>query len=311
MAPIPAFYNPERVGTLFYPDVESIAADAAQAGLVPAADDVPRVCLLLIDMQVDFCHETGALYVPGAQDDIRRVLRLLYANAERISQIICSLDTHYPFQIFHAAWWVGPDERHPAPFTVITAADVAAGVWRPVRENEWSRHYVERLRQQAKKDLLVWPYHVPIGGVGQALDPELWSGVFWHAIARQVQPTFWTKGSLPQTEHYSILRPEVPVNDTRLADASQDFLGLLESFDIILLAGEAETHCVLETLRDLVDCLGDEPEKLTRIFVLKDCMSPVQHPQIDFHAQALEEFEQLAQRGLRFIESSDPLPFSS
>ena len=32
MAAFPDFYNPERIGTLFYPDVATIAADAAAAG---------------------------------------------------------------------------------------------------------------------------------------------------------------------------------------------------------------------------------------------------------------------------------------
>jgi nicotinamidase-related amidase len=289
--------------------VEAIAESAEQAQLPPASRDTTKVHLLIIDMQVDFCHPGGSLFVPGAEDDIRRVIRFIYHNAERITHITCSLDSHYPYQIFHGAWWLDKEGKHPEPFTVITAEDVKNGKWRPVKEVTWSRSYVEKLSAQAKKDLLIWPYHVPIGGIGNALDPELWSAVFWHALARGYQPTLWRKGSIPKTEHYSILRPEIEVPDHHEGGLSRNFLALLETFDYILIAGEAETHCVLETVEDLVNEFGDNPEQLERIFILRDCMSPVPHPDIDFSALAVEQFAAFEQQGVRFINSIDPLPF--
>jgi nicotinamidase-related amidase len=156
--------------------------------------------------------------------------------------------------------------------------------------------------------LVVWPYHVPIGGIGSALDPELWSAVFWHSIARRSQPSFWTKGSIPRTEHYSILRPEVTVDNEACGSLNREFVDLLDRYDYLLIAGEAETHCVLETVRDLIELLGGAPDRLSRILVLRDCMSPVRHPQIDFHALALEQFREFERQGVRFIRSCDPLP---
>jgi nicotinamidase-related amidase len=309
MAQIPAFHDPDRVGTLFYPDSAAIAADAEQTGLRPASDDGERVLLLLVDMQVDFCHRSGSLYVPGADDDIRRVIRFLYAHAESITHIACSLDSHYPFQIFHPAWWADADGRHPDPFTVISERDVADGVWSPLSEPGWSRVYVSRLREHARKDLVIWPYHVPIGGVGNALDPELWSAVFWHSIARRSQPTLLTKGNIPDTEHYSILRPEVAVHGKPQGDLSREFFGMLDGYDYVFVAGEAETHCVLETVADLVELIGDDAEKLGRLHVLRDCMSPVVHPEIDFHAMAMARFAEWERQGLRLVRSTDPPAF--
>ena len=309
MAQTPAFHDPERVGTLFYPDAQAIAADAERAGLPPAADDRERVLLLLIDMQVDFCHPSGSLYVPGAEDDIRRLLRFLYAHAERIGHIACSLDSHYPLQIFHPAWWADARGVHPEPLTVITERDVETGKWRPLSEAEWSRRYVSLLRQRAKKDLVIWPYHVPIGGLGNALDPELWSAVFWHSIARRSQPTLLTKGSLPETEHYSILRPEVTVDRGPQGDLSREFVELLDCYDHVIVAGEAETHCVLETLHDLVELIDGDSGRLNRLVILRDCMSPVIHPEIDFHAMAVERFAAWERQGMRFVDSTDPPVF--
>ena len=283
MTTFPPSYDPSRIGTLFYPDVATLAREAAQANLSPASEDDSRIHLLIIDMQVDFCHEQGTLYVPGAAGDIRRLIEFIYRNAGRITNITCSLDSHLTFQIFHPCWWADQMGNHPAPFTVITRQDVKQGHWRPLIKPEWSTAYVKKLEEAARKELIIWPYHVPIGGLGNALDPELWSAVFWHSVARRCQPTWWTKGSVPETEHYSILRPEIPVPDA----PPPEMTSLLEKLgprDSLIIAGETSSHCVLETVEDLVEECADKPDLLDRIFLLRDCTSPVQHPEIDFTA---------------------------
>lgn len=309
MTQIPSFYEPGRIGTLFHPDVARIAEEAIAAGLPAAATDTQDVHLLLIDMQVDFCHPNGNLYVPGALDDIRRTIEFIYRNAERITHITCSLDSHLPSQIFTSAWWIDARGHHPPPFTIITADDVARGVWRPRFAQAASRRYVTELEHSHKKQLCIWPYHVQIGSLGHALDPELWSAVFWHALARQTDPHWLTKGDVPLTEHYSILQPEVAVPDQPGGSKNQAFLDILARADAVFIAGEAESHCVLETVEDLVEEFGNQPEVLRKIYFLRDCTSPVQHPEIDFHTLAaarLAEFEAL---GVNFIASTDPLPF--
>lgn len=309
MAQIPSFYDPSRIGTLFHPDVARIAAEAAAARLAPAAHDAQDVHLVLIDMQVDFCHPGGNLYVPGALGDLQRTIEFIYRNAERITHITCSLDSHLPDQIFSPTWWEDAAGRRPAPFTIITADAVARGLWRPRFEPEASRRYIAELEQGHKKQLCIWPYHVQIGSLGHALDPELWSAIFWHSLARQVAPHWLTKGDVPLTEHYSILQPEVPVPDRQGGGKNQAFLEILAGAAAVLIAGEAESHCVLETVEDLVEEFGDRPELLGKIYFLRDCTSAVQHPEIDFHALAaarLAEFEAL---GVHFIDSAGPLPF--
>lgn len=309
MAGQPRFYNPERIGTLFYPDVAAIADEAAQAGLPPASGDREKIHLLAIDMQVDFCHEQGTLHIPGALEDVRRLIEFIYHHAERITDITCTLDSHVGYQIFHPSWWEDAKGEHPPPLTLISYDDVKAGKWRPLFEQEWSVRYVKQLEEQAKKTLTIWPYHVPIGGVGHMLDPELWSAVFWHSIARKSQPRWWTKGSVPKTEHYSAVQPEITVPDDAAGGRSEEFLNLLYSRDYVIVAGEAESHCVLETLEDLVTDFMDKPEMLERLYVLRDCMSPVPHPEIDFHALATDAFKRYEQQGVHFINSTDPLPF--
>jgi nicotinamidase/pyrazinamidase len=307
VASFPEFYDPRRIGTLFHPDAAAIAARAEAAGLPPADGDRRRAMLLVIDMQVDFCHPQGSLCVPGALDDIRRLIEFLYRNAEQITGVTCSLDSHHSFQIFHPAWWVDPAGRRPAPFTIITAEDVQTGRWRPGLHAAWSLEYVQRLDREAKKQLTIWPYHTLIGGLGSALDPELWSAVFWHSVARRSQPTWWTKGSDPRTEHYSILAPEVESAEEPSGVRSRDFIRSIEAFDTLVIAGEAESHCVLETVEDLVDAFRGRPDQLAKIRILTDCMSSVRHPQIDFQALARRRFKEFEAMGVRLATSRDPL----
>ncbi len=304
MAKHPTFYNPQRIGALFHPDAARIAAEAVTAGLPPANQDTRNVHLLLIDMQVDFCHPHGSLYVPGAPGDVQRTIEFIYRNAAHITQITCSLDSHLPSQIFSPNWWADADGNQPAPFTNVSAADVQSGRWQPLVEPEWSRAYVARLEQDHKKLLTIWPYHVLIGSPGHMLDPELWSAVFWHSIARQTHPVWMHKGSIPLTEHYSIIQPEVPVPGAPGGGKNQAFLDELAEADLIVVGGEAMSHCVLETVEDLVEEFGDRPDVLSKVLFLRDCTSPVVHPEIDFRAIAgarLAEFERM---GVHLVDST-------
>jgi nicotinamidase/pyrazinamidase len=308
MAKTPSFCDLGRVGTLFHPDVSAIAESARRAGLQTATEDLLKVHLLVVDMQIDFTHQEGTLTVPGAIDDIRRLIAFIYRHAEKISGITCSLDSHLPFQIFHAGWWSDESGDSPPPFTTIRLEDVLSGKWRARRHPEWSISYLRELQERARKELTIWPYHVPIGGLGSALDPELWSAVFWHSLAREVQPRWWTKGSHPQTEHYSMLRPEVSAPGAPQGQEAE-LLKMLREQDFIVLAGEAASHCVLETLSDLVEDFRDQPELLAKILVLKDCTSPVAHPEIDFAGIVDEEFRRFEVEGVRMLLSTDPMPF--
>lgn len=309
MTDFPSFYNPDRIGTLFYPDYAAVAAEAATTNLRPASEDRQNIHLVLIDMQVDFCHADGSLFVPGAAEDIGRVIAFIYRHAERITNITCSLDSHLPHQIFHPAWWADAQGNHPAPFTMISYGDIQSGKWRPLVAPVQSTNYVKQLEEQAKKTLTIWPYHVMIGSMGNALDPELFTAVLWHSLSRKTQPTWLSKGTVPLTEHYSIIQPEVPVPNHPMGGKNKQFLDTLAQADVILIAGEAESHCVLETVEDLVEDFAARPDALQKIYFLRDCTSPVVHPDVDFHAIAQARFTEFEKQGVNFINSTDPLPF--
>lgn len=304
---IPSFYDSSRVGALFAPDIQA-AVDAGLALNLPAASkDDPRVALVLVDMQIDFIHRDGALSVPGAVEDCRRVVEWIYRHVGRISKIFLSLDSHYPLQIFFSTWWRDAADGHPPPNTVISADEVEAGKWQPLYEADWSRRYVRLLETRHRKQLMIWPFHTMVGTVGHNLSPSLYEAVCYHSAARQSQPLKLSKGSIPQTEHYSILEPEVKVADHPQDDLNRDLLDELEQFDLVYLAGQAKSHCVLETVNSLMRALAQRPERIQGLRVLEDGMSSVVVPGIDFDVMADAVFQRHRDKGLTFTRTSEAI----
>ncbi len=300
----PSFYDQQRVGSLYAPNVLEATLAGQRAKLSPASLDKQRVALLLIDAQVDFIHPDGALSVPGAVEDTRRIIEWIFQHTEQLTTIAASLDSHLPIQIFSPAWWINGSGEHPMPFTVITHQDVVEGVWKACYEPDWSLDYTRLLEAQARKQLMIWPYHTLIGTPGHAITPALYEAIAYHASARSTQPIFLHKGSEPRTEHYSILEPEVKLPDQPQAFNSE-FLAKLATHDLIYVAGQAKSHCVLETLTSIMRT--NEAAVISKLRVLTDAMSSVAHPEIDFDQLANDQLSAYSHAGLRLVTTSDPI----
>ena len=282
-----------------------------KAGFSAAHEDREKIALVLVDYQHDFVDPTGTLYVPGSQDDVARLLTWFYTNAHRISSVYASLDTHLPFQIFFCSWWKDPKSgEHPQPFTVITVDDVISMRWVPVIQPDWSIKYVHLLQQQAKKDLMIWPFHTMEGSLGHMLVAPISEAIAWHSAARQAQPTYVVKGRTVRTEYYGIFGAEVPDPDDPSSGLNVTLLDAVMKHDKVYIAGEAKSHCVLETERQLVGRFGNQPDLLKRLYFLRDCTSSVKHPTIDFDALAETELAAMERQGVQMVLSTDPIPLS-
>jgi len=303
----PEFYKPENVGQIYVPDTAAAVLAGRAANLNPASKAQVKTILVLVDVQVDFVHETGALVVPGAVEDTRRTIEWIFNNVNRITTIAASLDSHVPIQIFFPTWWADENNEHPAPYTVIRSEEVQAGKWRPLYDEDWSMEYVELLEKGSRKELMIWPYHCLEGTPGHSLMPALYEAIAYHSAARRTQPIFLSKGSIPQTEYYSMLEPEVKVPEHPLGTLNTDFLNTVASYDKIYVAGQAKSHCVLETVSSMMRYFDDQPKVINKMRVLKDCMSSVRHPTIDFDTMANKALKAFEQRGLQIADSSMPL----
>jgi nicotinamidase/pyrazinamidase len=303
----PDFYRPERVGELYRPRTELAISTGLGAGIAPSDQDSVRRLLLLVDEQVDFVHADGALSVPGAVEDARRIIEWIYRFAPLITKIALSLDSHHPTQIFYPTWWETEGGDAPEPYTAITAEQVARGEWRPRYEPDWSREYVRDLQSQAKKDLMIWPYHTMIGTVGHALTPALYEAVVYHSAARESRVEYIIKGTIPDTEYYSLLEPEVKRPGDPRGTLNEEFLRRLIGYDRVYIAGQAKSHCVLETLSSIMSRHGNQPDVVEKLHLLTDCTSAVAHPEIDFDAIADKRLQEFGEKGLKLITSKDPM----
>jgi hypothetical protein len=63
----------------------------------------------------------------------------------------------------------------------------------------------------------------------------------------------------------------------------------------------------LETIGSIVKRHGDDRQAMEKIYLLEDCTSSVEHPEIDFEALANEAYEEYARKGMHIVESSDAL----
>jgi nicotinamidase-related amidase len=310
--PLPSLYDRATVGTLYLERAARVAEEAAEFrakhALTDATNDRERIAAFGIDCQVAFCLPGASLFVPGAVEDTARTIEWLYRNLGRITTLVLSLDTHSVHQIFHPAAWVDAEGRNPAPFTVISTADVRKGRWRPLLRPEGfpefseatCLEYCERLEKSGRYVLTIWPYHALLGGASHALVPALMEAALFHAVARRRETVFEIKGRSAVTENYSVLSPEVRELGGREVGAFNTRLfDLVMGHDRVYVFGQAKSHCVRSTLLDLMEeGQRRDPALLGRVHVLEDAMSPVPPPPLDPLPPALD-FPRVADEALR------------
>jgi nicotinamidase-related amidase len=330
--PIPAHFDLSRVGEVWRVPYEQRAREAEawarEHEVAQAAADETRVCLVAVDVQNTFCLPEFELFVrgrsgTGAVDDCRRLSEFVYRNLGSITKIVLTLDTHAPLQIFHAAVLIDAGGRHPDPYTLVAAADIERGVWRadpaaalglgvePEYLESHLLHYTRALERGGKYDLTVWPYHAMLGGIGHALVASVEEAVFFHSIARRAQPDFRIKGTEPLTEHYSLLGPEVTEDHEgrALGARNEALIDSILSYDAVLVAGQAKSHCVAWTIDDLLSAIAARDRGLAeKVYLLGDCSSPVVVPGVvDYTDAADAAFERFAAAGMRVVRSTEPL----
>ncbi len=274
--------------------------------------------LLIIDPQNDFCDlpagwratdpvsgmpQAPALPVAGAHADMLRLAGLIREGAAGLSAISVTLDSHNRLHIAHPTFWQARGGA-VAPFTTITAQQVRAGDYQPRDQAALPRAlaYLDALEQRGRYTLMVWPVHCEIGSWGHNIHPAVKAACnAWEdgrmAIARKI-----AKGGNPWTEHYSAMQAEVPDAADPSTLLNTALIAGLDQADIIVIAGEASSHCVRATTEDIVANLpSGRPAK---VILLTDCMSAVG----GFEAQQQEFLRDMQQRGAVLTTSVEILP---
>ncbi|KGF73868.1 isochorismatase [Neosynechococcus sphagnicola sy1] len=332
--PLPAHFDTQKVSDVWRVLYQDRAADAEawakQWHLQPAAKDRFRICLMAIDVQNTFCIPKFELFVAGrsgmgAVEDNIRLCEFIYRNLGILTAIAPTMDTHTAMQIFHPVFWINDAGEHPIPAaTTITLADVQQGRWKVnpavafslgkgnyLALQNHALHYVQKLSNDGKYPLIVWPYHAMLGGIGHALVSAVEEAMFFHSLARNSQTYFEIKGGNPLTENYSVLRPEVleGANGQAIAQKNTRFIQKLLDYDAVIIGGQAKSHCVAWTIDDLLtEILAQDPSLVKKVYLLEDCTSPVVVPGvIDFTTQADDAFQRFKAAGMHVVRSIDPI----
>ena len=261
-----------------------------------------RTELFIVDPQIDFCDPiSGALYVDGAEADMGRLARMVNRLGTRLDAIHVTLDTHHYVHIAHPIFWKDADGVHPSPFTIISRADVEEGRWSATDPAHHARAlaYVRAVEASGRYSLCIWPYHCLIGSPGHALMPELHAALIeWEK--RPAVVNYVAKGSNILTEHYSAIQAEVPDPTDPSTGLNRELIDALFAADTVVVAGEAGSHCVANTVRDLATQFGHD-KHLKRLVLLTDAMSPVK----GFEPLQDEFVQDMVDRGARLSTTTE------
>ena len=273
-----------------------------------------KVQLLIIDPQNDFCdlpdgHRpldplTGApaapaLPVSGAHADMLRLARLVRDAGEAITDITVTLDSHHRLDIAHPTFWHTGEGAALAPFTPITAAQVRGGAFKPRDPAALVRAlaYLDELEARGRYTLMVWPVHCEIGSWGHNVHADVRAAYndWEERTLRSVEKV--PKGANPWTEHYSAVQAEVPDPQDPATQLNRTLVDRMGEADLLLIAGEASSHCVKATTEHIVQNLP--AGGAGRVVLLSDCMSPV----AGFEAQHTSFFDAIRGAGAQLATS--------
>lgn len=273
--------------------------------------------LLIIDPQNDFCdlpaaylppdlHSGGttapALPVAGAHADMERLAAFIHQAGQALTHITVTLDSHQQLDVAHPGFWQRAEGGAVPAFTPITAAQVRAGEFTPRDPGAQARtlHYLDELESRGRHTLMVWPVHCEIGTWGHNVHADVHAAYNAWEVATLRNVAKVTKGENPGTEHYSAVMAEVPMDEDPSTQLNEALIADLDRADLLLIAGEAGSHCVRATTEHLAAHLRGP---LTRLVLLTDCMSPVG----GFEAQHQAFLDSMRALGVQLMTSTEAL----
>ena len=255
--------------------------------------------LLLVDMQNDFCTPEGSLYIPGSVENCTNTARFIQKNSEYIHSIYATFDCHCTYHIAHAVFWRDANGNIPPDYTEITYADYSRGKYRPVDPSVEKRveKYLQELEARGRYSLILWPPHCLMGSYGMMLEKQVWeAGHAWELSRPMLKAHFIMKSLNAYTEHYSVLQSEVPDPDDPSTHMNFYLINRLKRADRIIVAGEALSHCLGQTIRDLTAYIPP-----SSFVLLTDCTAPV----AGFEKYAKLFVEEMGKRGMQCMKSTE------
>ncbi len=265
--------------------------------------ELRNIYVSIIDAQTDFVDPNeGALYVENAWKDMIKLGHFIEKHSHKIDGILSTLDLHHLMDVGHPLYWMDKNGNHPPPFTIISPEDIAEGHWIPVNPDLFGTmlSYARELEMRGRQALCIWPPHCIIGSPGANICPPILTAINGWEQERNRSVEYIFKGMDPETEHYSAVRAEVPNGST--TEINYKLVDYFDPEDLLLIGGEASSHCVANTVRDMVDILEEEEYgSFENIVLLTDTMSPV----TGFEDLEQNFFNEMKEKGLRLATTKE------
>lgn len=275
--------------------------------------------LVIIDPQSSFCRvvdaqeqqkiHDGELCVPGAWDDMERVAQMISRLGNKLDDIHITLDSHHQLHIAHPMWWKDASGATPPPFTALSEQ---SGTIKGSDGKEYTTYrpsflkrsieYLKALSDGKRYPHVIWPPHCLIGTPGHNIvTPVL------NYILQWEQDTFGatdivTKGSNYFVEHFSAVRAEVVDPQDPTTQLNTSFVNTVMEADEILLSGEASSHCLANTVRDMANEFADD-SFIKKCVLLTDGTSPVP----TFEQYEHQFIQEMTSRGMKTTTTVDYL----
>ena len=260
-----------------------------------------KIHLIGIDVQWDFCHEgekgydptnpdpnplidivkrPGNLAVSGAQNDSYRLAKLINVAGHKIDDISMTMDSHRTIHIAHPCFWRDDNGSMPTPFTVFETGDVCGKnpKWHPYNpgNQKWCEEYVVALEKRGRNKLCIWPPHCLIGSHGWQVYPPVFEALRNYTQKEWATINWLIKGDDPYTEWYSAVHADVEIPSNTKTMLNTAFIDVFKNSDLILMTGQALSHCLRFSFQDIFETLGDKAVR--KFMLITDTTSPVNVP---------------------------------
>jgi len=197
--------------------------------------------------------------------------------------------------------WVNSKGQHPPYFTTITYDDITNGTWRAYnpRWQEVQAKYVKTLKDNGRYDLMIWPPHCLIGTPGNNLVTPIADALLkWEQKFNKVN--YVAKGTNMFTEHYSALQADVPDDKDSSTKLNTGLLDVVANeADVLLCMGEALSHCMANTFRDMANNFGED--NIKKMVLLEDATSNV----ANCEKLGQDFIKEMKGRGMKIAKTTD------
>lgn len=289
-----------------------------------------KIHLVIIDPQDSFCrvvpaaeqqkNHTGELCVTGAWDDMTRLSEMVKRLGDKLDDIHVTMDSHHQIHVAHPIYWREANSGNsPSPFTIMEEekGQIVGYQFGPkgkqkvgiyvTRKPSFMRRtldYIVALRDGKRYPHCIWPPHCIIGTQGHTIVPQLFDVLYeWEQKNFGILDIV-TKGSNLFVEHFSALRAEVPDPNDPYTQINTAFINTVMEADVILLSGEAGSHCLSNTVRDVAnEFVSQNDAFIKKCVLLTDATSPVP----GFEQYQTDFISEMTKRGMKTTTTVDYL----